>query len=101
MATYTAEPVVVVPGVIEGDFNVVHPPSAGVVATKFNRGDAEALAAELNAPVVPFEYGCGYCMTCGYGGEPSRDCLHRPNADSELQHLRNEAVRLRISGAVI
>jgi hypothetical protein len=101
MATYFAQPVEVKPGKIAGDFDVIHPNSGGTVATKFNRGDAEALAAELNSPVVPFEHGCGYCMTCGYGGEPSRDCLHPPNADSELQHLRNEAVRLRIQGAVV
>lgn len=25
----------------------------------------------------PEMVGCGYCTTCGYGGEPSDDCLHK------------------------
>ena len=92
-----------------GDFPVIHVPSGGSIATKYSRSDAEALAAELNALVVPFDAvaSCDAC-TLGWelldddleGGETYQTCQHCAGALA-LDHLRNEAVRLRIMGAVI
>lgn len=92
-----------------GDFPVIHVPSGGSIATKFSRSDAEALAAELNALLVPFdaETSCDAC-TLGWelldddfeGDETYQTCQHCAGAPA-LDHLRNEAVRLRIVGAVI
>jgi hypothetical protein len=59
-------------------------------------GKAELIAAELNA-LYPGEVGCGYCMTCGYGGERSPECLHKKEPTTEM--LREAVVELRIQGA--
>lgn len=53
-------------------------------------GAAEHLAAELNSALP----GCGYCITCGYGGDRSDQCLHGPS----YEELLDMAVALRIGG---
>jgi hypothetical protein len=93
---------------VNGDFPVLHVPSFQSIATKYDRPTAEALCAELNALVVPFdEETC--CDRCYLGWElinddgtnetfaPCQAC----GGEISLGHLRNEAVRLRIEGAVI
>lgn len=92
----------------KGDFPVIHIPSDQPVATKYDRSTAEALCAELNALVVPFdEETC--CDRCHLGWElidddgysetyaPCQTC----GGELSLAHLRNEARRLRIQGSVI
>lgn len=89
------------------DWQVIDRRNGSVIATKYEPtspdypaddppmsalGAAEHLAAELNAALP----GCGYCETCGYGGERSDDCPHGPS----YVDLLDVAVALRIVGVV-
>lgn len=58
-------------------------------------GKAELIVAELNA-LYPGKVGCGYCMTCGYGGHRSPECLHMREPTTEM--LTKAVQRLRIEG---
>lgn len=47
---------------------------------------------------LPLE-GCGYCATCGYGGEPSDACLHKRTATtrkSRLQSAHDALARMQV-----
>lgn len=91
-----------------GDFPVLLAANGQPVATKFTRATAEALAAELNALVLPFDESV-CCDRCHHGFElvdddgysetyaPCQTC----GGEIALEQFTTEAVRLRIEGAVI